>query len=438
MQRNGWRTALPSTPSSELCRRRPMLLLLSGSLFLGWSLGANHGGNLFGPAVGARMIRFTTAAALCSVLVVAGAVLGGAGTTATLSSVGTVTTPGGAFVIALAASSTITLMSKFGLPISTSQAVIGAIVGWNAFAHAPTGFASLAAIVAAWVIAPCISAAVAATCYVAARGVLQNSMLHLLTIDAMTRAGLVAVTAFGAYSLGANNIANVVGMFADVAPFHPIMLAGLRISPAHQLFLVGGLAMATGILTYSHRVVHTVGSDLLKLSPVAALVVLFAHGLVLFVFSSQELGRVLHILGLPGIPLVPISSSQAITGAVLGIGLVKRARGLRIRVLRDIAIGWVTAPVLACVVCFGALFIARNVFELKVMSGPPTGQIAPARIPTGGIRLPVAVQAASSSFSGVRPTFSSPSTSTRRLRRGLSVHAPREPAETVGWRGVCG
>ena len=38
------------------------IIFLSGGLFLGWSLGANDAANVFGTAVGTRMVRFKTAA----------------------------------------------------------------------------------------------------------------------------------------------------------------------------------------------------------------------------------------------------------------------------------------------------------------------------------------------------------------------------------------
>lgn len=58
----------------------------------------------------------------------------------------------------------------------------------------------------------------------------------------------------------------------------------------------------------------------MKLSPISALVVVSAHSLVLFLFASQGLEALLQRHGLPTIPLVPVSSSQAIAGAVIGIG----------------------------------------------------------------------------------------------------------------------
>ena len=50
-----------------------VLVFLSSGLFLGWSLGSNDAANIFGTAVGSRMIRFGTAAAICAVFCVLGA-----------------------------------------------------------------------------------------------------------------------------------------------------------------------------------------------------------------------------------------------------------------------------------------------------------------------------------------------------------------------------
>ena len=52
-----------------------ILLFLLGGLFLGWSLGANDAANVFGTAVGTRMVNFRTAAIICSIFVIIGAVI---------------------------------------------------------------------------------------------------------------------------------------------------------------------------------------------------------------------------------------------------------------------------------------------------------------------------------------------------------------------------
>jgi PiT family inorganic phosphate transporter len=61
-----------------------ILFFLSSGLFLGWSLGANDAANIFGTAVGTKMIRFRTAAIICSIFIILGAVISGAGASHTL------------------------------------------------------------------------------------------------------------------------------------------------------------------------------------------------------------------------------------------------------------------------------------------------------------------------------------------------------------------
>jgi len=340
--------------------------LLSG-LVLGWSLGANDAANIFGTAVGTRMVRFRTAALVASLFVVVGAVAGGAGTTGTLGDLGAVDALGGSFTVALMAGACVAGMNRSGLPVSTSQAVVGAIIGWNVFTGAPTDMAVLGQIAAAWVASPLIAAGTAILLHHAARALLRRFHLHLLQLDALTRAGLILAGAFGAYTLGANNIGNVMGVFVPAAPFTDVALGRVTLTGAQQLFLLGGLAIAVGIWTSSYRVMTTVGGQLFTLTPILALVVVVAHSVALFAFSSTGLRGLLLEAGLPPLPLVPVSSSQAIIGAILGVALVKGGgAGIRGGVLVRIAVGWLLTPVIAGGLAFVALFVVQNVFEIPV------------------------------------------------------------------------
>lgn len=370
--------------------------LLSG-LFLGWSLGANDAANVFGTAVGTRMVRFRVAALIASVGVILGATTGGAGTTGTLGALGAVNAIAGSFTVALMAGVSVAWMNRTGLPVSTSQAVVGAIIGWNLFTGSPTDLGVLVTIVTAWIASPVLAALVAVLLYQLTRRLLRHARIHLLELDAWTRAGLIVVGAFGAYSLGANNIGNVMGVFVPASPFSSVAIGGFELSGVQQLFLLGGLAIALGIWTHSYRVMTTVGSQLFRLTPILALIVVSAHSIVLFLFASTGVQGVLLRAGLPALPLVPVSSSQAIIGAILGVALVKGGgAGIHGGVLGRVVMGWVVTPVLAGILSFIALFFVQNVFQLEVAKAesavisqaPP-----PAGVPSVGnhdmIRLPL-------------------------------------------------
>ena len=354
-----------------------VLFFLTSGLFLGWALGANDAANVFGTAVGTRMIRFSTAAAICSVFVVLGAVISGAGTTETLGKLGAIDALPGSFMAALAAALAVYMMTKAGLPVSTTQAIVGAIIGWNLFTDTATDPTALAKILTTWLICPILAAGFAMALFKATTMALSRVKLHLIRQDAYTRLGLLLAGAFGAYSLGANNIANVMGVFVSSSPFTDFEFAGLfTFSSTEQLFLLGAIAIGFGVITYSKRVMITVGSGIMPLSPVAAWVVVVSHSMVLFLFASQGLESFLQSNGLPTIPLVPVSSSQAVVGAVLGIALLKGGRGIRWRVVGGIGSGWVVTPVIAGVICFIGLFFLQNVFDQKVYAGGPGKTLA--------------------------------------------------------------
>ncbi len=343
-----------------------ILLFLSSGLFLGWALGANDAANVFGTAVGTRMVRWRTAAIICSVFVILGAAISGAGASHTLGKLGAISALPGAFMTALSAAFSVWLMTRAGLPVSTSQAIVGAIIGWNLFAGQPTDIGILGKIVSTWVICPLLSAAIAVVLYKAMRSAGERMRLHLLTADALTRTALVVAGAFGAYSLGANNIANVVGVFIPARPLPDIRVGELIVDSGQQLLILGGLAIAAGVITYSRGVMMTVGGTLGRLSAPKALVAVVAHSVVLFLFASRGLESWLMARGLPTIPLVPVSSSQAVVGAIVGISLLQGLAGIRWSVLGRIVAGWVATPVVAGIICFISLFFLQNVFGLTV------------------------------------------------------------------------
>ncbi|MEN8141523.1 MAG: inorganic phosphate transporter [Thermodesulfobacteriota bacterium] len=337
---------------------------LTSGIFLGWSLGANDASNVFGTAVGSKMIRFRTAAILCSVFVLIGAVISGAGASHTLGKLGAINAVGGAFIVALAAGLSVYLMTKMRFPVSTSQAIVGAIIGWNIFSGSLTDPQSLSKIMMTWLVCPLLAAIIAVILYQICTFVINHFKIHMFTLDKYTRWSLVWAGIFGSYSLGANNIANVMGVFVPVAPFPAMDFGAFTFSPTQILFMLGGVAIGVGVFTYSKRVMLTVGQGIIELTPVAAAVVVWSHSLVLFLFSSVSLQNFLHGHGLPALPLVPVSSSQAVVGAIMGIGLMKKGFfGIQWKTVGGIASGWVTTPIIACLVSLLSLFFLQNVFQ---------------------------------------------------------------------------
>ena len=161
-----------------------VLIFLTSGLFLGWALGANDAANVFGTAVGTRMVRFSTAAIICSVFVILGAVISGAGAAHTLGKLGAVNALPGAFMAAFSAALSVYLMTKAGLPVSTSQAIVGSIIGWNLFSGTLTDAATLTKIMSTWVLCPVLAAFFGAGIFQITVRALRWAKLHLLRVEA--------------------------------------------------------------------------------------------------------------------------------------------------------------------------------------------------------------------------------------------------------------
>jgi inorganic phosphate transporter, PiT family len=343
--------------------------LITSGLFLGWSLGANDAANIFGTAVSTRMLKFRVAAGIACVFIVIGAMVDGAGATQTLGVLGDVNALAGSFTVALAAALSVTILIKRGLPVSVSQAIVGSIIGWNLFTSSPTDVKSLINIIVTWIINPALACGFSFLIFNVLKYVVAKSKIHILELDIYTRMGLILVAAFGSYSLGANNVAKVVGVFITSSPFKDMVFFNfIHISGIHQLYLVGALSMALGVITYSHKTISTIGSQIFKLTPISAFASILGASMVLFMFSSEGLSKLISSIGLPAIPLVPVSITQAMVGAVAGIGFAKGGRYINYKIIGKIALGWLITPISAALICLVSLFFVQNVFQQKVVN----------------------------------------------------------------------
>ncbi len=341
-------------------------VFLSSGLFLGWSLGANDAANIFGTAVGTKMVRFKTAAIIASIFVILGAVCSGSGASKTLVELGAVNALAGAFMCAFSAAVTVYWMVNSSIPVSTSQSIVGAIIGWNIYSNKPTDYTILSKIISTWILCPLLAGIIAILLYILTRYLLKHAKIHLLRLDSYTRIGLILTGAFGAYALGSNNIGNVMGVFVDANPLQNVSWHNFSLSGTQLLFLIGGLAISVGIFTRSHKVMRVIGKKIMVMTPITAWIVVVSQSIVLFLFASQGLEQILQQHNLPTLPLVPVSSSQAVIGAVMGIGLAKGGHNMRWDILGKVSLGWITTPVISAIICFISLFFLENVFNQTV------------------------------------------------------------------------
>lgn len=323
------------------------MIQILGGLFLGWGLGANDSANVFGTAVSSRMVKYTTAIFLSAFFIMLGALLEGERGMHTISSLSSQNNSG-AIITSIAAAITVIVLTFLKLPISTSQAVVGAIIGSKTFEllfrnGEAINFDKLKTVIVCWFATPIGGFLFTVLFYYLFRFFLKKINLNMIQTDILIRAGLILSGCYGAYALGANNVANVTGVFhGNILQNITIPLFGLKITVSEAV-LYGGISIALGVLTFSKNVMLTVGKGIVPLDGFSALVTVVAHAVTVHIFA---------MIG------VPVSTSQAIVGAVIGIGLIKNMDAINYTAIFKVFSGWFVTPLGSFIIAFSLTYLS--------------------------------------------------------------------------------
>ncbi|MBU2677046.1 MAG: inorganic phosphate transporter family protein [Gammaproteobacteria bacterium] len=339
------------------------ILLLTAAFYVGWNIGANDAANCIGTTVGASVLPYRSAALMMAVFVILGGVLQGHHVMKTVGK-GIVITetavyesqndeaappqlkayfpdqrlPDLAILVALlSAGFFVTLATFSSVPVSTSQAIVGGVAGTG------LGIVGLQAsyfklgvllkILGAWVISPVLALILAFIVYSFLNVILRRA--RAIIWSNLLRIAVIASAAYVSYSLGANDVGNAIGPLLNKYPDKGIHLA-----------VLGGVAMAIGALTFGKRVTTTVGRSITPLDYSGALAAQSAAAFGVHMFS---------MLG------IPVSTSQAVVGAIIGVGLTKGARAVSKKKITTIFAGWIVTPL--CAAIFAAL-VYRLLYSL--------------------------------------------------------------------------
>ena len=343
--------------NSPGCVQLTSLLLaaiLTAGFYVGWNIGSNDAANAIGTTIGGGVLSYRRAVAMLVLFAVLGAVLQGG---KVMSTVGEdiVTAPGGehnpfselpaiAVATLIAAGLWVTVASSLGFPVSTSQSMVGAVMGAGLLISAlgpidaDVHFDKLLHIGLSWVIAPVGAAIAAFTLYRLFSPALRR-VRNITTLHRIFSALVTAASASSAYTMGTNDVGASTGIL------HALSNGALGWE-TQMIGLFGGVALATGALTYSWKVVRTVGMGITRLDVFTACTAQI--GAAITVWSFNQFG-------------IPVSTSQAIVGGIAGAGLVKGISAVSGRRLSRIGITWILTPAVAACLSFSLGFLVTEV-----------------------------------------------------------------------------
>jgi len=316
-----------------------MLLLIVITILMGvavgWSIGANDAANSLGTAVGSRILTLKQAIVLISIFGLLGAILQGSYVTKTIGKgivpMDQLDKDAAAYlalVASFAACAWVVLATYWKMPISTSHSIVGAVAGAGLAIHAPVKWKVLLDIFICWISTPLGAALLGYIFYRVFKNILYPLIPRKYLRPILT-ALIIISGCYVAYTWGANDVANATGV-----------MVGARILTPMVSVIIGGIAIVLGITTWGYKVIETIGSEITNLLPIMA-------------FSAQLASAInVHIYTVFGIP---VSTSHSIVGAIFGVGLVRGARVVNMRIMREIIICWLATPFISGIISYVVL-----------------------------------------------------------------------------------
>ncbi len=314
----------------------------------------------------------------------------------------------GMIAVLLACGIWLQVATSRGLPVASSHAVVGAIAGfsWVAIGTEAIAWDNIGLICLGWLVTPLVSAIVAASLYSLLRYWLfeqENTLQQLLEWIPWLSASLIAVfgvivlptivqlpvfdyfplpertislgigfvatggityygwgkfysylkqkidlrimervmakyqvlsACFVAFAHGSNDVGNAIAPLAAI-----IFILNTGVVPIDSLdiplwiLVLGGLGIVAGLAVQGKNVIATVGENIISLVPSTGFCAEIATASTILIASR---------IGLP------VSTSHALVGSVIGIGLASRNQGVKWETIRSVVLAWVvTLPVAA-------------------------------------------------------------------------------------------
>lgn len=317
--------------------------------------------------------------------------------------------------------------SYLGWPVSTTHSIIGAIVGFALVAVGSEAiqWGKVAGIVGSWIVTPAISGFIAYLIFMSAQKLIFDTdsplnnakrfvpmymglaafVMALVTIKkGLKHIGLDLGTAMGygiaigaavlvallgkvliarlkmdpaadkemqfnnvekvfailmivtaccmAFAHGSNDVANAIGPLAAVVSI--VEHNGEIVKKSSLVWWIlplGGLGIVIGLAILGKKVIKTIGEGITHLTPSRGFAAELAAASTVVIASGTGL---------------PISTTQTLVGAVLGVGMARGIAALNLGVVRNIVVSWVITLPVGAVLAIVIYYVLAAIFGLQV------------------------------------------------------------------------
>jgi PiT family inorganic phosphate transporter len=172
---------------------------------------------------------------------------------------------------------------------------------------------------------------------------------HFTNVEKIFAVLMVFTACAMAFAHGSNDVANAIGPLAAVISIVEIAgEVGQKSALPIWVLILGGGGIVIGLVTYGHKVIATIGSNITKLTPSSGFAATLAAATTVVLASRTGL---------------PISTTHTLVGAVLGVGLARGIAALNLNVIRTIFMSWVITLPAGAILSIIIFFTLKAIFS---------------------------------------------------------------------------
>jgi len=324
---------------------------------------------------------------------------------------------GGMVAVLLGAGVWITIATYLGLPISTTHSIVGALIGFGLIGAGLKGvnWRAVLVIISSWIISPFAGALISYSLFIIIKrkildlesplegvkkvgpffvsmvlGVLSLAFVYgglkhfsrklslpsvlgvsfgvaiiggLMSfvflrkyclnrnneydkVENLSKPLQVLTASYVAFALGSNDVANAVGPVAAIMAIMETQKVTMQVPVPLWILVIGGIGLVIGISTWGWRVIETIGRKITEVTPTRGFAAEFGAATVVLVCSR---------LG------IPVSTTHASVGTVIGVGLARGITAINLRVIRNIIFSWLLTFPLSAVFTVGIYLVISNI-----------------------------------------------------------------------------
>ena len=309
-------------------------------------LGANDASNVFGSAVGSKMIKFKLAVVFFIIFIILGALTNAENPSKIYSNlIFDYPKLNQIFLIIIPVVIVTTVSLKLKIPSSISQSIIFSLVGFSLVKNLSIDYELFLKLIYFWVATPLIAFILSILFCWFINYIFKILKLNIFQIDYQIRLSLIFFGCVASFALGAHLTAAIVGIYSPFLSLNLNFFDSDIIINDKKLYFFGSLLIGVGAYFFSQKIVQTIGSQISNIKPVPALAILLTQIIILFIFSTKEIIIFLNQFLPFEIFAMPLSASHITFASIIGIASFNNFREVKPKHTIKIVLSWIIIPI---------------------------------------------------------------------------------------------